>query len=153
MQGRTLWQVTALLRTKMRMQLIMQVIFTLSTCNFQESSCMAGFITFFSYILIFITLPISIWGCIKVVQEYERAVIFRLGRLRSGGAKGPGLFFIIPCIDTYRQQLGMVMMIIILCYDCTGVWTSELGLLMSLLRRFLPGTLSLLVQMLWCTIR
>jgi len=37
-----------------------------------------------------------------VVQEYERAVIFRLGRLIKGGAKGPGLFFIIPCIDNYR---------------------------------------------------
>ena len=37
----------------------------------------------------------------QVVQEYERAVIFRLGRLVSGGAKGPGLFFIVPCIDTY----------------------------------------------------
>ncbi|KAG0421532.1 hypothetical protein HPB47_002582, partial [Ixodes persulcatus] len=36
-----------------------------------------------------------------IVQEYERAVIFRLGRLVEGGAKGPGLFFIIPCIDTY----------------------------------------------------
>ncbi|OQR70350.1 hypothetical protein BIW11_01699 [Tropilaelaps mercedesae] len=36
-----------------------------------------------------------------VVQEYERAVIFRLGRLLRGGAKGPGIFFIIPCIDTY----------------------------------------------------
>ena len=34
------------------------------------------------------------------MQEYERAVIFRLGRNRTGGAKGPGLFFIIPCIDT-----------------------------------------------------
>lgn len=35
----------------------------------------------------------------KVVQEYERAVIFRLGRLLSGGAKGPGLFFFnIPVI-------------------------------------------------------
>jgi len=67
-----------------------------------ENSCMAAFITFFSYILVIITLPISIWGCVKVVQEYERAVIFRLGRLRSGGAKGPGLFFVIPCIDTYR---------------------------------------------------
>jgi len=32
-----------------------------------------------------------------VVQEYERGVIFRLGRLV--GAKGPGLFFIIPFID------------------------------------------------------
>ena len=27
----------------------------------------------------------------QVVQEYERAVIFRLGRLQPGGAKGPGL--------------------------------------------------------------
>jgi hypothetical protein len=28
----------------------------------------------------------------------------RLGRLRPGGAKGPGLFFIMPCIDTYRKE-------------------------------------------------
>jgi erythrocyte band 7 integral membrane protein len=33
------------------------------------------------------------------VQEYQRAVIFRLGRILTGGAKGPGLFFILPCID------------------------------------------------------
>lgn len=39
----------------------------------------------------------------KVVQEYERAVIFRLGRLVTGGARGPGIFFIIPCIDTYSK--------------------------------------------------
>jgi erythrocyte band 7 integral membrane protein len=38
-----------------------------------------------------------------VVQEYERAVIFRLGRLLKGGARGPGIFFIVPCIDTYRK--------------------------------------------------
>ena len=37
------------------------------------------------------------------LQEYERAVIFRLGRLLSGGAKGPGVFFIIPCIDIYQK--------------------------------------------------
>lgn len=36
-----------------------------------------------------------------MVQEYERAVIFRLGRLLPGGAKGPGIFFILPCIDNY----------------------------------------------------
>jgi erythrocyte band 7 integral membrane protein len=35
------------------------------------------------------------------VQEYERAVIFRLGRLRTGGARGPGIFFILPCVDSY----------------------------------------------------
>ena len=49
------------------------------------------------------TLPISLCLCIKVVQEYERAVIFRLGRLRPGGAKGPGIFFVIPCIDSYKK--------------------------------------------------
>jgi regulator of protease activity HflC (stomatin/prohibitin superfamily) len=36
-------------------------------------------------------------AAIKVVKEYERGVIFRLGRLV--GAKGPGLFFIIPLLD------------------------------------------------------
>jgi hypothetical protein len=36
-------------------------------------------------------------------QEYERAVIFRLGRLLSGGARGPGVFFIIPCVDIYEK--------------------------------------------------
>ena len=39
----------------------------------------------------------------QVVQEYERAVIFRLGRLRPGGAKGPGIFFVLPCIDHYKK--------------------------------------------------
>jgi regulator of protease activity HflC (stomatin/prohibitin superfamily) len=36
-------------------------------------------------------------SAVKIVQEYERGVIFRLGRLV--GAKGPGLFFIVPMID------------------------------------------------------
>ena len=36
-------------------------------------------------------------------KEYERAVIFRLGRLLSGGARGPGVFFIIPCVDIYEK--------------------------------------------------
>ena len=40
---------------------------------------------------------------VKVVQEYERAVIFRLGRLLSGGARGPGVFFVIPCVDVYEK--------------------------------------------------
>jgi regulator of protease activity HflC (stomatin/prohibitin superfamily) len=49
--------------------------------------------------LIFLILVVisAIASAIKVVQEYERGVIFRLGRLI--GAKGPGLFFIIPIID------------------------------------------------------
>ena len=37
------------------------------------------------------------------IQEYERAVIFRLGRLLTGGARGPGVFFVIPCVDIYEK--------------------------------------------------
>ncbi|MEM4712106.1 MAG: SPFH domain-containing protein, partial [Archaeoglobaceae archaeon] len=37
-------------------------------------------------------------SAIRVVKEYERGVIFRLGRLI--GAKGPGIFFIIPLLDS-----------------------------------------------------
>ena len=57
------------------------------------------------HILCFLMVHMSIQhvGVLQVVQEYERAVIFRLGRLRAGGAKGPGLFFIMPCIDTYKK--------------------------------------------------
>merc|ERR1719309_1015392 len=63
------------------------------------SSCTTVFLTVISIILLVCTFPISMFFCIKVIQEYERAVIFRLGRVKKGGAVGPGLFFIIPCID------------------------------------------------------
>jgi regulator of protease activity HflC (stomatin/prohibitin superfamily) len=38
---------------------------------------------------------------IKIVQEYERGVIFRLGRLV--GPRGPGLFFLIPGVERMRK--------------------------------------------------
>ena len=43
--------------------------------------------------LLFIVVP----SAVKIVREYERGVIFRLGRLV--GARGPGLFFIIPIVE------------------------------------------------------
>jgi len=55
-----------------------------------------------SVLLIALTFPITIFFCIRIVQEYERAVIFRLGRVKKGGTQGPGMFFIIPCIDEIR---------------------------------------------------
>lgn len=63
----------------------------------------AFILTIISYLLVIATFPFSLCLCVKVVQEYERAVIFRLGRLLKGGAKGPGIFFIVPCIDSYRK--------------------------------------------------
>jgi len=44
-----------------------------------------------------IIVIIFLLSAIRVVREYERGVIFRLGRLV--GAKGPGLFFVIPFVD------------------------------------------------------
>jgi regulator of protease activity HflC (stomatin/prohibitin superfamily) len=46
---------------------------------------------------IIVALIFVLFSAIRVVQEYERGVIFRLGRFV--GAKGPGIFLIIPFID------------------------------------------------------
>ncbi len=47
-------------------------------------------------VLVFVLL--YVFSCIRIVNEYERAVIFRLGRV-LGSAKGPGIFIIFPPID------------------------------------------------------
>jgi len=55
-----------------------------------------------SWLLAGIFFPFAICSGVKIVQEYERAVIFRLGRIKNReGAVGPGLFCILPCTDTY----------------------------------------------------
>ena len=48
-------------------------------------------------ILLVFIVSIAI-SAIKIVNEYERGVIFRLGRIQ-GGPKGPGLFLLLPFID------------------------------------------------------
>jgi len=49
------------------------------------------------YVIIGFIVLILVPMAVKIVAEYERGVIFRLGRLI--GAKGPGLFLIIPFVD------------------------------------------------------
>jgi regulator of protease activity HflC (stomatin/prohibitin superfamily) len=58
------------------------------------ASFLSSLITIGFFILVILALAST---AIKIVKEYERGVIFRLGRLI--GAKGPGLFFIIPFVD------------------------------------------------------
>ncbi|XP_040568577.1 stomatin [Lepeophtheirus salmonis] len=69
----------------------------------EESSCVNSFasilLTSLATILVIITFPISLFFAVRQVKEYERAVIFRLGRLKKGGAVGPGLFFVLPGVD------------------------------------------------------
>jgi len=53
----------------------------------------------FSFVLPAFIILIILASAIKVVREYERGVIFRLGRFV--GAKGPGIFFIVPMADRF----------------------------------------------------
>lgn len=55
-----------------------------------------------SIILSICLFPLAIPMGLKVIREYERAVIFRLGQSKGEKASGPGLFCIIPCTDQYR---------------------------------------------------
>merc|ERR1711936_878565 len=77
--------------------------------NNSKAACEEGpglcsfLLTIASVLIILGTLPLSLLYTVKVVQEYERAVIFRLGRLLAGGARGPGVFFVIPCVDKYEK--------------------------------------------------
>ena len=65
---------------------------------------MEGFI-----ITIVIVLGILLFSGIKVIREYERAVVFRLGRLVA--TRGPGVIFIIPLLEqAERVDLRVVTM-------------------------------------------
>ncbi|MCC6033449.1 MAG: slipin family protein [Desulfurococcaceae archaeon] len=51
-------------------------------------------------VVLIIVIPL-LNASIKIIREYERAVVFRLGRLV--GAKGPGLILIIPFVDNLMK--------------------------------------------------
>jgi regulator of protease activity HflC (stomatin/prohibitin superfamily) len=61
-------------------------------------------------VIVFILIILS--NAIRILREYERGVIFRLGRLIGGGGiKGPGLILLIPVIDKMvRVSLRTVVM-------------------------------------------
>ena len=62
-------------------------------------------------ILIFVVVVVVMFlmSAIKILNEYERGVIFRLGRLI--GAKGPGLIILIPIVDKMqRVSLRLVVL-------------------------------------------
>ncbi|MDQ3548483.1 MAG: SPFH domain-containing protein, partial [Chloroflexota bacterium] len=55
----------------------------------------SGILIALGAVVLFILIILS--ASIKIVQEYERGVIFRLGRLM--GARGPGLILLIPFVE------------------------------------------------------
>ncbi|XP_070811736.1 stomatin-like [Pituophis catenifer annectens] len=68
--------------------------------NFEENYSLCEWILIIlMYLFVIVTFPITIWMCIEVVMQYQRVVIFRLGHIRKGGSKGPGVYFILPRLD------------------------------------------------------
>jgi len=63
----------------------------------------------FPYVAILVIAVLFLYSAIKILNEYERGVVFRLGRVI--GAKGPGLILLIPMIDKMvRVDLRVVAM-------------------------------------------
>ncbi|XP_056596044.1 stomatin-like protein 1 [Triplophysa dalaica] len=58
-------------------------------------------VTFLVFLVILISFPISGWFVLKVVPNYERIVVFRLGRIRP--PKGPGVVLVLPLIDQWQR--------------------------------------------------
>jgi regulator of protease activity HflC (stomatin/prohibitin superfamily) len=53
---------------------------------------------FIALVVVVVVVASFLYSAVKVVKEYERGVIFRLGRVQ-GGPKGPGLFLLLPLVD------------------------------------------------------
>jgi len=64
----------------------------------EGQGCSGGCVVCLSYFFCAIFSPCAFCAYIKTVKEFERAILFRLGRAEDE-AKGPGLFCIVPCID------------------------------------------------------
>ncbi|KAM8875726.1 podocin [Spinachia spinachia] len=61
--------------------------------------------------VVLLILPVSIWFCVKIVREHERAVIFRLGHLLRGRPRGPGLIFYLPLLDVcHKVDIRLTML-------------------------------------------
>merc|ERR1712168_274672 len=56
---------------------------------------------FLSIVVLIITFPYRFWHYLKIVKEYQRAVVFRLGRVQKK-TKGPGLIVVLPFVDDVR---------------------------------------------------
>ncbi|TKR72197.1 hypothetical protein L596_019687 [Steinernema carpocapsae] len=59
-------------------------------------------VIFATWIIFIATMPLSLFFCIKIVHEYKRLVVFRLGRLLRRKPLGPGVVLVLPCIDEHH---------------------------------------------------
>merc|ERR1712189_82754 len=70
--------------------------------NAEQNACAYSCLVCATFACLGVCFPIGLCTGIKIVQEHERAVIFRLGKLHNRqGAVGPGIFCINVCTDEY----------------------------------------------------
>uniref|UniRef100_A0A1B0A2Y2 Band 7 domain-containing protein n=1 Tax=Glossina pallidipes TaxID=7398 RepID=A0A1B0A2Y2_GLOPL len=69
----------------------------------ESTPCSETILIALSYLVMLILFPIAVFCCLITVKEYERVVILRLGRLRKRGMFGPGVVFVLPCVDEYHK--------------------------------------------------
>jgi len=67
-----------------------------------------------------IPIILFLWAAIKILNEYERGVVFRLGRVIKG--KGPGLIILIPVVD---RMVRVSMRLIVMDVDPQDVITRD----------------------------
>ncbi|XP_076135343.1 podocin [Alosa pseudoharengus] len=53
--------------------------------------------------VVILLFPLSIWFCLQIVREHERAMIFRFGHLLQRKPRGPGLIFTLPFLDVCHK--------------------------------------------------
>ena len=68
----------------------------------RESSggCFKCCLVFTTTLFIVVFFPLVVIKCILVVQEYERAIIFKFGRVKKAKVVNPGIYFVNPCLET-----------------------------------------------------
>ena len=66
----------------------------------ESGGCFKCCLVFTTILFIIIFFPLVVVKCIVVVQEYERAIIFRFGRVKKAKVVNPGIYFVNPCLET-----------------------------------------------------
>uniref|UniRef100_A0A8C9VA18 Stomatin (EPB72)-like 3a n=1 Tax=Scleropages formosus TaxID=113540 RepID=A0A8C9VA18_SCLFO len=74
-----------------------RLLFSLSDDSSAGLGCCGWLLVLFSLLITLLTLDV------EILLSYERAVIFRLGRIIDKKAKGPGIFFVLPCTDNFLK--------------------------------------------------
>jgi regulator of protease activity HflC (stomatin/prohibitin superfamily) len=72
------------------------------------------------FIVVIVLVVLFLYSAIKILNEYERGVVFRLGRVV--GSKGPGLIILIPVID---KMVKVGLRLIVMDVDPQDVITRD----------------------------